>query len=107
MDASVYQWYLVCAGVNRLTLRTVRKITQSDRMLSAEWQKYDSDPWGVEWGDLLALIKEREKTYTAVVGTMKEALYVIHDDTLENTQSRALRAMIVINNGYDVSRCTI
>ena len=59
-------------------------------MLSAEWQKYDA-----------------EKTYTAVVGTMKEALYVIHDDTLENTQSRALRAMIVINNGYDVNRCTI
>ena len=56
---------------------------------------------------LLALIKDREKTYTAVVGTMKEALYVIHDDTLENTQSRALRAMIVINNGYDVDRCTI
>ena len=97
----------MCAGVNRLTLRTVRKITQSDKMLSAEWQKYDADTWGFEWGDLLALIKEREKTYTAVVGTMKEALYVIHDDTLENTQSRAIRAMIVINNGYDVNRCTI
>ena len=76
-------------------------------MLSGEWQKYDTDTWGLEWGNLLALIKAQGETYTAVVGTTQEALYVIHDDTLENTQSRALRAMIVINNGYDIHRVTI
>ena len=98
----------MCAGVNRLTLRTVRKVTQSDTMLIQQtWQRYDNDTWGYEWGMHLALIKEQEKKYTAVIGTTSEALYVIHDDTLENTQSRAIRAMMVIINGYDVHRVTI
>lgn len=74
------------------------------------WEKYDSTTWGYEWQDLLALIKAQDTpqgTYTGVVGTVQEALYVLHDTELNSIKARAMRAMVVINNGYDIHRVTI
>ena len=71
------------------------------------WEKYDDDTWGYEWGDLLALIKKAEGSYTCVVGTIAEAIYVVYDDELQNIQSRAMRALITLHNEADINRVKI
>ena len=74
------------------------------------WEQYDNVTWGVEWGSLLALIKETELAgpeYTAVCGTVSEAMHVLHDTELKNIQARAVRALIVLHNKADIDRLKI
>jgi hypothetical protein len=71
------------------------------------WEQYDSDTWGLEWGEYLALVKLAEKTYTAIVGTVDEALWVGYGDELKELTHRCNRAMIVLYNDADISRVSI
>ena len=75
-----------------------------------QWEQYDNVTWGVEWGSLLALIKETEITgpgYTAVCGTVAKAMHVLHDTELKNIQARAIRALIALHNEADIDRLKI
>jgi len=70
-----------------------------------QWEKYDSDTWGYEWGEIerLALIKETKPgVFTVLVGTTKDAEYVTHSESLSDAQARALRYMMLIKNETNV-----
>ena len=71
------------------------------------FEQYDKDTWGIEWGDYLCLIKNTEDSYTAVVGTVEDALWVGYGSDYTNIKSRAIRAMIVLHNEADINRVKI
>ena len=71
------------------------------------FEQYAKDTWGIEWGDYLCLIKSGDEQYTAVVGTIEDALWVGADSDYINIKSRAIRAMIVLHNEADINRVKI
>ncbi len=71
------------------------------------FEQYDGDTWGIEWGDYLCLIKRAQEQYTAVVGTMQDAMWIGHGADYNAIKSRAIRAMIVLYNEADIDRVKI
>ncbi len=71
------------------------------------FEQYDSDTWGFEWNDLLCLIKNTDDSYTSIVGTIQDALWIGHDTEWNSIKSRSIRAMIVLHNEADIDRVKI
>jgi hypothetical protein len=71
------------------------------------WEQYDDVTWGVEWGPHLALIKAQDEKYTCIVGTVTEAIFVLHELELSTAKSRCSRALIALHNEADLDKVTI